>query len=41
MCSALLGKTGDLEACFQLQAEENSVDNKQLWVKKWCTEGKR
>ena len=40
MCSALRGRTGDWEAYFQLQAEENSVNIEQLWVKKWCTKGK-
>ena len=39
MCSALRGRTGDWEAYFQLQAEENSVNIDQLWVKKWCTKG--
>ena len=33
-------EAGDWEVCFQLLAEENSVNIKQLWVKKWCTKGK-
>ena len=41
MCSALRGRTGDWEAYYQLQAEKNSVNIEQLWVKKWCTEGKQ
>ena len=41
MCSALRGRTGDWEVYFQLQAEKNSVNIEQLWVKKWCTKGRQ
>ena len=33
-------EAGDWEVCFQLLTEENSVNMKQLWVKKWCTKVK-
>ena len=35
MSSVLRGRTGYWEACLQLQTEENPVNIKQLWVKKW------